>query len=187
VWQAAIERWEPLWRADTINSVSDPGRQALHQIAYDASNILYQPWQEDIALNGLAWLALLHPDSAWPEDLAWLVQQSCARLEYPASSWPATVPTCYTAQDRPTSGAPLYGSWGECWTATMPSLGMTAPPDTLWLHDQDYLGQQAAAMALAWQAGADCGDALASLLGMMAPALQSGQMALTASYAIAGP
>jgi hypothetical protein len=187
VWQTAIERWEPLWRADTTDNASDPGRQVLHQIAYDVTNVLYQPWQEDIALDGVAWLALLHPGSAWKEDLAWLVQQSMARLT-DGSGWPPTVPTCYTAQDRPGGGQALYGSWAECWAATMPTLGMTEPPGTLWLHDPDYLGQQAAAMSLAWQAGAvECEAALGLLVEMMRPCLEARQMNMPSNYAIAGP
>jgi hypothetical protein len=187
VWTTAIDRWEPLWRADTTDNASDPARQVLHQIAYEVTNVTYQPWQEDIALDGLAWLALLHPDSVWRDDLAWLVQQSMARLS-DGSGWPPTVPTCYTAQDRPAAFAPLYGSWGECWSATMPTLGLSEPPSTLWLHDPDYLGQQAAAMSLAWQAGAvECTDALTLLVEMMRPALEARQMGLPSNYAIAGP
>jgi hypothetical protein len=187
VWQTAIDRWEPLWRADTVDNTSDPGRQVLHQIAYDVSNNGYQPWQEDIALNGLAWMMLLHPDSAWKTDLAWLVQQSMARLTE-GSGWPPTVPTCYIAINRPAGGQPLYGSWAECWAATMPTLEMTAPPTTVWLHDPDYLGQMAAAMSLAWQAGAtECGAALSLLNSMIGPPLEQRQINMPSNYAIAGP
>jgi hypothetical protein len=187
VWQTAIDRWEPLWRADTTDNTSDPGRQVLHQIAYDVTSVTYQPWQEDIALDGLAWLVLLHPESAWLDDLRWLAQQSIARLT-DGSGWPPTVPTCYTAQDRPAGGQPLYGSWAECWAATMPTLGMTEPPATLWLHDPDYLGQQAAAMSLAWQAGAtECEAALTLLVEMMRPCLEARQISMPSNYAIAGP
>jgi hypothetical protein len=187
VWQTAIDRWEPLWCADTTSNASDPGRQVLHQIAYDASTNGYQPWQEDIALNGLAWMMLLHPGSTWKDDLAWLVQQSMARLTE-GSGWPPTVPTCYVANNRPAGGQPLYGSWAECWAATMPTLGMTEPPATLWLHDPDYLGQQAAAMSLAWQAGAtECETALSLLISMMQPPLEQRQISMPSNYAIAGP
>jgi hypothetical protein len=187
VWQTAIDRWEPLWRADTAGDTSEPNRQVLRMLASDPTNVLYQPWQEDIALNGLAWLVLLHPESAWLYDLRWLVQQSMARLTE-GSGWPPTVPTCYTAQNRSASFQPLFGSWVECWAATMPTLGMTEPPATLWLHDQDYLGQQAAAMSLAWQAGAtECEAALALLAEMMRPCLEARQIGMPSNYAIAGP
>jgi hypothetical protein len=187
VWQTAIDRWEPWWRADTTDNTNDPGRQVLHQIAYDLSNSGYQAWQEDIALDGLAWLALLHPGSAWAADLAWLVQQSMARLTE-GSGWPPTVPTCYGTVNRPAGGQPLFGSWAECWAATMPTLGMTEPPATLWLHDQDYLGQQAAAMSLAWQAGATESEAALTLLTeMMRPCLEARQISMPSNYAIAGP
>ncbi|HKW23471.1 MAG TPA: hypothetical protein VJO13_18970 [Ktedonobacterales bacterium] len=193
VWTTALGIWEPKVWAQLQNP--DPGHQALHIVNYPTDNPAYQPWQESILLIGLSWLAFLHPETEWPRDMGWLVQQA-VDMTSGTSGWPQTMAGVdqLTIRTLPSaSGGIDCGTWGEVWAVNKPlfdaNFPTTAfPPATLWLQNPDYLGERVASMSLAWQAGAtEAAAGLEYIYGEWGPALAAHTSRLYCGYAIAGP
>lgn len=186
VFMAGLDQWEPKYRADTSGNTKDPSQQVLHVISYAPDNGQYQQWQEDIALNGLSWIALLHPGmAAWRQNVDWLLQQSRARLDV-TSGWATKYPTAYTTVPIPAPGQPLFPSWAAMWAGNAGrsdypgSVPGETPQDLVLSPGDDYASQMSAAMNLAWQCGITSAAAEAARLNGALPG-RSGK------YAIAGP
>ena len=158
----------------------------------DGTHTWYQPWQQDICLGGIAWLALLHPDTKWVDVVHWFARQTMARLD-PTSGWSASMPTGYAWKTGVDDAHPYAASWRDMWEANLPFF----PAGTRWsaefpvpaAGDYDYLGHMAAGMALAWQAGVtEIAPALSKLETTLLKGLeQGGGRSRPGKYAIAGP
>jgi hypothetical protein len=196
----AIDQWADVYvKPETVGN-TNPERAALHLVSegfQDAGDgrgsVLIQPYQEDLCHGGWSWLALLHPDSTWPEIVHWQCQQTIARCDG-QSGWSCEYPTNYQAQVVPQAGAPAFGSWSEAWPPNAVAWG-TTPDDCATevpvpsAGDYDYWTHMSAAMALAWQAGCVENEAaLSRLLAAITDGLeQGGGRQMEPNRAIAGP
>jgi hypothetical protein len=194
----AINKWADDWFYNETCDNPANNRAGLHLVGasyggaeiggQDGTNTWSQPYQEDIAHGGLGWLALLHPDSQWPEIVRWNAEQTMARLD-PAGGWSLNFPTAYSVKVAEIDGQPAYGSWGEAWAVNEQYLG--AYSDTLPTPgpgDIDYWGHMAAGMAIAWQAECvDNAEPLGRLLEALGRALRGGGCEIEPQRCIAGP
>jgi hypothetical protein len=193
----AINDWaDNHFYPETVANPSDV-RQILHLACAGYSNngtpdptlTWFQFYQEDICLGGLSWLALLHPDTKWPEIVKWHSEQTMARLD-PQSGWSLNCPTGYFIKGTDTSWPDTYDTWGLAWEANAPFLGMNYS-DTLPIPntgEYDYWSHMSAGMAIAWQAGCQNAEPLTRLLTAITTGLeQGGGRQIEPNRAIAGP
>jgi hypothetical protein len=190
----AIERWATQYFAPETCDHSSNRSQVLNLVSTSWNNYSgdgiqteIQPYQEDICLGGLSWLSLLHPGGSWPEIVHWHAEQTMARLD-PNSGWSPGVPTTYCIKVAPEPGADAFGSWSEAWEANTAAFGPYSeqiPPANS--GSIDYQSHMSAAMAVAWQAGADNAEPLVRLIRANSAGLEAGGCQMEPNRCIAGP
>ena len=195
IYAEAIERWAVDYFAPETCDNPANKRQVMNLVSSgwsnfsgDGINTEIEPFQEDICLGGLSWLALLHPDGSWPEVVHWHAQQTMARLD-PASGWSPGVPTTYCIKVAPAPDADAFGSWAEAWAANTQTFGAYSdqiPPATA--GNIDYQSHMSSSMAIAWQAGVtENAEALTRLIAANTAGLEAGGVTMDGNRCVAGP